>query len=191
MNKIVQTLIILAFGSSICYGAENSNSELVSMLSIYTASVEDSMGERLSVAVVRQDGKKAALYRCTKAFLGTAGNQWKVLEFFANHCLAYKGFENYKVQKNYLTNRQGTRISVVFSGTGSLLQPNTGELFSDVTTYSTKLYNGLGVSIKSIVLLVGSRITHLEREEPQMSTYRLTFFHAASVGFKNHKEIKD
>ena len=79
----------------------------------------------------------------------------------------------------------------MFSGTGSLLQPNSGELFSDVTTYSADIHNGSGARTDGTVDLVGSRVTHYEREAPKMSTYRLTFFHSASVRVKNLEEIEN
>ena len=199
MKKTLLLITLLALGSLASHAAKNENAEPkhvepehpgLSMLSIYTANVDGSNiagsdGKKLSVAVVRQIPNKAALYRCTKVFLGSTDDSSEILNFFSNNCL------HYNVQKNYLTNREGNRIRVVFSGAGSHLYPSSGELFSDVMTYTADLHYGSGVRKNGTVNFIGSRITHYEREAPKVSTYRLTFFHSTSVSVKNIEEIEN
>ncbi len=201
MKKLVYFLIALVVSTGVCYGVESSHTpepdeERLSVLSIYTANVEPAYGENFSVAVIRQEGRKARLYRCAQAFKGlvdspvgaksSVRDEQAIVNFFETACKLFN-----VEQKNYLKNRAGTRLGVVFSSTGTYYDPISGEVASDVTTHSTELYPGLGVSTESTVLLVGSRVIHFEKTVPRMHTYRLTFFHVASTGAKDVGEIQD
>jgi hypothetical protein len=180
MKKMIKRLSMASLlAASVTSTLATAAIQLPTVITLYNseATLE---GGGSTIAVLRQEPRRAELFSCSKRYIGSLKDFEAVETFFneglstVNHrtnCISYSALseKNFLVNKNAINSNDGKAMRYVFTGAGA----NVGlaEILSDVTTFTVDVNDGLGISQKDITL-VGSRVYHSKLDNPTISTYR-------------------
>lgn len=181
MKKMIKRLSMASLlAASVTNTLATAAIQLPTVVTLYNseATLE---GGGSTIAILRQEPRRAELFSCSKRYLGNLKDFEAVTAFFnegldrANHrtnCIAYSTLsgKDFSVNKNSINSNNGKATRYVFTGAGA----NTGiaEILSDVTTWTVDVNDGLGISPSNDVTLVGARVYHSKLNNPTISTYR-------------------
>lgn len=181
MKKMIKRLSMASLlAASVTSTLATAASQLPTVITLYNseATLE---GGGSTIAVLRQEPRRAELFSCSKRYVGNLKDFEAVAAFFnegmstVNHrtnCISYSALsgKEFTVNKNAINTNNGKAARYVFTGAGA----NTGlaEVLSDVTTWTVDVNDGLGISPGDDVILVGARVSHSKLDNPTISTYR-------------------
>lgn len=181
MKKMIKRLSMASLlAASVTSTLATAAIQLPTVITLYNseATLE---GGGSTIAVLRQEPRRAELFSCSKRYVGSLKDFEAVTKFFnegldrVNHrtnCVTYSAIsgKDFLVNKNAINSNNGKAMRYVFTGAGA----NTGiaEILSDVTTWTVDVNEGLGISPNNDVVLVGARVYHSKLDNPTISTYR-------------------
>ena len=151
--------------------------QLPTVITLYNSEATQEGGGS-TIAVLRQEPRRAELFSCSKRYVGSLKDFEAVAAFFnegmstvnrRTNCISYSAV-SLSVDKNSINSNDGKALRYVFTSAGA--STGLAEILSDVTTWTVDVNDGLGISPGDDVVLVGARVLHSKLDNPTISTYR-------------------